>query len=81
MPARAPVQDTEKALRNALGRYHDLRRQHEEWARRAWTGLLVREFSNAELQLICDNFTIDDTLTLRALGVLGEGQGFDGRRK
>lgn len=76
-----PTTLVQLAANQALKRYLDAKMYHEQTARINWLGTLAITFTTDELQLICDNFTMDETLTLRALGVLTEDQGFDGAKK
>jgi hypothetical protein len=64
--------------REVLARVSHLRSDFEARNRTAWVGFLVTEFTNEELAEVCDFLTIEDTYTLRKLGVIGEDQGFDG---
>jgi hypothetical protein len=61
-------------------KWQALQRQHAQWAERAWIGTIVMEFTNDELRVLCDQyFTINETLTMRRLGLLQTDEGFDGR--
>jgi hypothetical protein len=48
---------------------------------RIMIGGLTSEFTNDELRLLADNYlNIGEVLTLRRLGLLAEGEGFDGTK-
>lgn len=79
-----PTTLVQLAANQALQRYLDAKMRHEKTARINWLGTLAITFTTDELQLICDNFSTDETLTLRSLGVLAPDQGWthgDGKKK
>ena len=69
------------SLAEVMDRFNVLNRAHRAWSYRMWIGTLVTEFSNDELRLLADRLTINDTLTLRHLGLLRPDEGYDGTRR
>lgn len=78
---RQLVTNAKERAAEVLNRYYAAKQAHEKTARINWLGTLAITFTTDELQLICDNFSMDETLTLRSLGVLGPDQGFTTHKK
>ncbi len=72
-----PLHPVDRAT--ALRRLQQFRRDELMRAELATIGFLVTAFTNDELHAIADDLAIGETMTLRAVGLLADNEGFDGR--
>ena len=68
-------------MTEVMTRYSTLQSQAREAAEMAWVGTLVTRFTNDELRLLADYWSIGETYAMRRLGLLSPDEGYDGKKR
>jgi hypothetical protein len=71
-------EDVDEVRRRAQARLNDFTTLADVMADRMVVGMLVKDFTSDEIHLVADRLTIGQTGDLRAMGILGPEEGFDG---